>query len=83
MNEEQLKLKVLAMKEALSTAIGNYEERVADLRVELTTSNQQRTAAESANEGLQQRIVELEAKISEYERETNDSQATTPDDDPA
>jgi uncharacterized protein YeeX (DUF496 family) len=83
MSEQELKLKISAMKEAFGTMASNYEDKVADLRVQLTIVS-------TANDALSQKLEEaiasaeaLEKQIDEIIGRYDDSQATAEDDDTA
>lgn len=58
------KLKVLAFKERVSTLTTEYEEKIAELRIDLTIS-------EENNRQLQLRVAELEKDDNDVEEEKN------------
>lgn len=57
---DKSELKILALKESLAAKVNDYEDKIADLRIELTEQSADVQALSAENEQLKARIAELE-----------------------
>lgn len=68
---QKLELKIIALKEGFKTKIAStleeYEDRIADLRLEITEQQQTVDGLVAQNNQQQDTIMALEAKIAELE----------------
>lgn len=75
---ERLQLKIVALKEGfrnkVSTLMDDYEDKIADLRIELTEISQERDT-------LRQQVTERENRISELENRVQEEDPADSSDD--
>lgn len=66
-NTRKLEMKILALKEGFKNKVANmldeYEDRIADLRIELTELDTNNKQLQSENENLQALIQQLQEQL--------------------
>lgn len=76
-NIEKLNLKIEALKQGFANSVSNYEDRIADLRVQLTEVSQQLGEAHSEVANLRSQVESLTPKDADVQEEqdgTTDNQ---------
>lgn len=82
---QKLELKIIALREGFKTKVASladeYEERIADLRIELTEQNQNLSAVNGEIQRLSARVQELEQeKVVQEEAAAAEAAAEDSDD---